>query len=150
MTMPAIIHFYRVDDLYGFFSNFSAHPVWIGGLRWPTTEHYFQAQKFAGTPDAEAIRGAASPMQAAKMGRDRMRPLRPDWDTVKLEVMREALRAKFTQHPDLHAALLATGDALLVEHTGNDRFWGDGGDGKGKNWLGKLLMELREMLGSAR
>ncbi len=146
MTMPAMIHFYRVDDPYGFFSNFSAHPVWIDGLRWPTTEHYFQAQKFAGTPDAEAIRGAASPMQAAKMGRDRMRKLRSDWETVKLEVMREALRAKFTQHPDLRAALLATGDARLVEHTGNDRFWGDGGDGQGQNWLGKLLMELRETI----
>ena len=144
--MPIIIHFYRVDDPYGFFSNFSAHPVWIGGLRWPTTEHYFQAQKFAGTPAAEQVWGAASPMQAARMGRDRTRPLRPDWETVKLEVMREALRAKFTQHPDLRAALLATGDALLVEHTGNDRFWGDGGDGAGKNWLGKLLMELRERL----
>lgn len=148
-TMPTMIHFYRVDDPYGFFSNFSPHPVWIAGRRWPTTEHYFQAQKFAGTLDAEMVRGASSPMQAAQMGRDRTRPLRPDWEAVKLEVMREALRAKFTQHPDLRAALLATGDALLVEHTGNDRFWGDGGDGTGKNWLGRLLMELRELLRGA-
>lgn len=88
-------------------------------------------------------------MQAARMGRDRTRRLRPDWEIVKLQVMREALRAKFTQHLDLRAALLATGDALLVEHTANDRFWGDGGDGKGKNWLGKLLMELREALRGA-
>ena len=83
------------------------------------------------------------------MGRDRARKLRSDWETVKLELMGEALRAKFTQHPGLRAALLATGDARLVEHTGNDRFWGDGGDGRGQNWLGKLLMELRETLRNA-
>jgi ribA/ribD-fused uncharacterized protein len=60
--------------------------------------------------------------------------------------MRKAVRAKFTQHPDLRAILLGTGDARLVEHTENDSYWGDGGDGSGKNWLGKILMEIREEL----
>lgn len=58
--------------------------------------------------------------------------------------MREALRAKFTQNEDLKKILLETGDATLVEHTANDNYWGDGGDGNGKNMLGKLLIELRE------
>ena len=57
--------------------------------------------------------------------------------------MREALRAKFEQHPKLKALLLSTGDAELIEHTHNDRYWADGGDGTGRNMLGKLLMELR-------
>jgi ribA/ribD-fused uncharacterized protein len=65
---------------------------------------------------------------------------------VKDDIMREALRAKFTQHEDLRKILLETGDARLVEHTTNDRYWGDGGDGSGLNMLGKLLMELREEL----
>ena len=60
--------------------------------------------------------------------------------------MREALRAKFTQHPDLKELLLRTGSAQLVEHTANDNYWGDGGDGSGKNRLGILLMELRAEL----
>ena len=60
--------------------------------------------------------------------------------------MRQALRAKFTQHPDLQKLLLDTGDAVLVEHTTNDNYWADGGDGSGKNRLGLLLMELREQL----
>ena len=60
--------------------------------------------------------------------------------------MRKAIRAKFTQHEDLKEKLLNTGNAKLVEHTRNDHFWGDGLDGSGKNWLGKLLMELRESL----
>ena len=63
--------------------------------------------------------------------------------------MREALRAKFTQHAALRELLLATGDALLVEHTKNDAYWGDGGDGTGLNRLGKLLMVLRHDLQEA-
>jgi len=60
--------------------------------------------------------------------------------------MRDALRAKFTQHSSLRSLLLHTGDAELIEHTKNDRYWGDGGDGTGKNRLGQLLMELRAKL----
>lgn len=141
--MPDVIHFYAVRDEYGCFSNFSPHPIRLKGRDWPTSEHYFQAQKFAGHPDEDEVRLARSPMIAARMGRSRKRPLRPDWDVVKLEVMREAVRAKFTQHPDLTAVLLGTGDALLVEHTTKDDYWGDGGDGTGQNWLGRILKEVR-------
>ena len=105
-----------------------------------------QAQKFAGEPDEEEIRRAAKPSLAAGMGRDRKRPLRRDWESVKESVMLEALRAKFTQHEDLQAILLGTGDAVLVEHTANDAYWGDGGDGSGKNRLGRLLMQVRDEL----
>jgi hypothetical protein len=73
-------------------------------------------------------------------------PLRKGWESAKDNVMREALRAKFTQHADLRALLLGTDDATLVEHTEKDDYWGDGGNGSGKNRLGQLLMELREQL----
>jgi ribA/ribD-fused uncharacterized protein len=114
--------------------------------KWPTSEHYFQAQKFAGTPHVQQVRRASTPMEAASMGRDRKRPLRRDWERAKDNVMRVALYAKFTQHADLRTLLLGTGSAHLVEHTGNDSYWGDGGDGSGRNMLGLLLMELREKL----
>ncbi len=58
--------------------------------------------------------------------------------------MRRALQAKFTQHPELQQERLQTGDATLIEHTKNDSYWGDGGDGSGRNMLGKLLMKVRE------
>ena len=58
--------------------------------------------------------------------------------------MYEAVLAKFTQHADLREPLLATGDAKVVEHTENDAYWGDGGDGSGKNSLGQVLMRVRE------
>ena len=80
------------------------------------------------------------------MGRDRKKKLRRDWESVKDNVMREAVMAKFSQHPDLAGLLLATGTARLVEHTQNDSYWGDGGDGRGQNKLGKILMQVREQL----
>ncbi|HTI71469.1 MAG TPA: NADAR family protein [Candidatus Limnocylindria bacterium] len=142
------ILFYRTTEDYGAFSNFSPHPFTLKGVIWPTSEHYFQAQKFADLQHQEEIRKVASPMVAARMGRSRKRPLRSDWDVVKEDVMREALAAKFAQNLAIRSLLLATGDAELVEHTANDRYWADGGDGTGRNRLGQLLMELRSQMQS--
>lgn len=146
--MAAVINFYSTSDDYGCFSNFAAYPIQLNGNSWPTSEHYFQAQKFVGTPHEEEVRNAKSPMIAARMGRDRKKPLRRDWESVKVPLMRDAVRAKFTQHEDLREILLATGDAKIVEHTENDSYWGDGGDGSGKNMLGQILMQIRQELQS--
>lgn len=56
------------------------------------------------------------------------------------------LYAKFTQQPDLIEKLLTTDDVMLIEHTKNDSYWGDGGGGTGVNMLGQLLMEVREQI----
>ena len=94
----------------------------------------------------EKIRQIASPMDAALEGRNRQNPLRSDWEEVKDEVMHQALRMKFRQNPDIAKELLATGDAIIIEHTQNDAYWADGGDGSGKNKLGLLLMQVRQEL----
>jgi hypothetical protein len=141
-----MIHFYGTKDEFDCFSNFARYPIEIAGKLWPTSEHYFQGQKFAGTEHEEAIRLQNSATIAARIGRDRERPLRPDWEAVKDDIMREAVRAKFTQHADLRDMLLGTGDCEIVEHTERDRYWGDGGDGSGRNMLGRILMEIREEL----
>ena len=60
--------------------------------------------------------------------------------------MYDAVYAKFTQHEELKELLLSTGDTKLIEHTENDAYWGDGGDGKGKNKLGLILMKVRSAL----
>src|SRR5262245_24998363 len=85
------ILFYKVNDPYGEFSNFSPHPIQMNDRVWPTSEHYFQAQKFAGTQHEETIRQANSPMIAARLGRSRAHPLRADWELAKDDIMREAL-----------------------------------------------------------
>jgi len=113
---------------------------------WPTSEHYFQAQKFVGTKHEEEIRNASTPNKSAQWGRDRKRPLRKDWEGVKDQIMFDIVYLKFKQHKHIRKVLLDTGDAYLVEHTANDSYWGDGGDGTGKNMLGKTLMLVRDKL----
>lgn len=144
------VKFYGTGDACGSFSNFSAHPINLAGKVWPTSEHYFQAQKFAGTRHEDELRLETSPMVVAQMGRDRSRPLRSDWEDVKDTVMHEAVLAKFTQHSDLKDLLLSTGNARIVEHTTNDSYWGDGGDGTGRNRLGEILMGVRQILTERR
>ena len=138
------IRFYKVQEYYGCFSNFSPHPVTIDGKVWPTNRHYFQAMKFPHDPARqEKIWKAPGPTKAKKIAWDKTARIRAGWDGMRDQVMLTALRAKFTQHADIREILLSTGDQLLVEHTRNDSYWGDGGDGSGKNRLGKLLMRVR-------
>jgi N-glycosidase YbiA len=142
------IYFYSTQQDYFEFSNFSQHGFTIKGKYWPTVEHYFQAQKFPGHPLAERIRTASNPMQAKKLGRTRSVPLRPDWEKVKDDIMREAVLAKFTTHDDIKQRLLSTGKEKLVENAPRDYYWGCGSNGNGKNRLGLILMETREQLSS--
>jgi ribA/ribD-fused uncharacterized protein len=144
--MVDVIEFYSIRGPYGGFSNFSPYPIHLKWRRWPTSEHYFQAQKFLDPQDQERVRRAKTASLAANLGRDRRRKIRSDWESVKVSVMREAIEIKFRQHPDLRDLLLSTGEAKLVERTNKDRFWGAGDDGQGKNMLGKILMEVRQKL----
>lgn len=140
------IKFYKVNEPYGYFSNFSPHPVFIDNERWNTVEHYFQASKFTDIEIRKKIQLMESPMQAAIEGRSLKNVLREDWDVIKENIMSKALKFKFIQHPRLMHNLLLTKNSLIVEHTKNDNYWGDGGNGKGQNRLGFLLMEIRDKL----
>lgn len=143
---PKVINFYNTPDDYGYFCNFSDHPIVLDGKTWPTAEHYFQAMKFEDEGLQEKIRLAKGPGASKAEGNDRNKPLRQDWEQIKYAVMKKALAAKFTQHLDLYTNLMDTGSAIIVERTENDAIWGDGGDGRGTNLLGKALMDVREFL----
>jgi ribA/ribD-fused uncharacterized protein len=127
------IKFYSVNADYGCFSNFSPHPVTIDDVYYQTTEHYFQAQKFLDKKIQKRIMDANTPHEAAQLGRNRKFPLKKNWEGIKDEIMLKAIRAKVNQHDDVKEILLSTGNDILVEHTENDNYWADGGDGKGKN-----------------
>jgi ribA/ribD-fused uncharacterized protein len=143
----APIYFYSKTDAYYELSNFSPHAFELDGVYWLTVEHYFQAQKFPSRPEyQETIRTARLPRDAKTLGRSRTVPLRADWEEVKDEVMRRALRAKFTTHAELRALLLGTGARELIENAPSDEYWGCGRTGSGRNRLGQLLMELRSEL----
>jgi ribA/ribD-fused uncharacterized protein len=140
------IYFYQVSQPYGCFSNFSPHGIDIEGTYWPTVEHYYQGQKFVGSPDAPIIPlifAAATPEQAAALGRCPSRCLRPDWELVKTQVMRVGVLQKFITHPDIREILLITGDEMLIENSPTDYFWGCGANHIGENHLGKILMSVR-------
>ncbi len=144
---PQEIRFYlHREKPYGCFSNFSSHGFELEDLWWPTSEHYFQAQKFPNASYAEQIRTAKSPMIAARLGRSRKQPIRADWADVKDELMRRAVLCKFLTNREIKEVLLSTGDAILVENTSDDYYWGCGSDGTGLNMLGRILMEVREQL----
>ena len=143
------IYFYGIRDKYGCFSNFSPHGFELDGDYWTTSEHYFQAQKFVGTPHLDQVRAVKTPKDAAEMGRDRKRPLRSDWEQVKDDIMRKGVLRKFETHADLRDILLSTGEQPIVENAPGDYYWGCGKDGSGKNMLGQILGEVREILRDA-
>ena len=144
-----IIQFYRTTEEYGFLSNFYQEPVYIntahGGwvMAWHS-EAIYQALKACPHQPRRALEilGTKSPHKAAQMGRDAERTkMRADWDEVRDDAMRIALKLKFAG--GLWRKLLATDTAILVEHSVTDAYWGAGRDGLGRNRLGQLLLELR-------
>lgn len=137
---PAITSF---RDEYGFLSNFAYLP------NGTTVEHLYQAEKTTDPRWREMISQARTPAQAKALGSQC--PKRPDWDKVKVAVMRRLLKKKFTRTSAYGRMLLATGDRLIVEgNLWHDMFWGqcncDRHKGNGRNELGKLLMEIRSKL----
>ncbi|EGN95185.1 hypothetical protein SERLA73DRAFT_187512 [Serpula lacrymans var. lacrymans S7.3] len=147
-SVKRILFYDRNDPYYGF-TNFSAHTVNYKGKLYPTSEHLFQSFKFQGhRPDlAEHLRTFSTrPSDVFKEARRFQADVRPDWLQVNVEKMDETLYHKFTQHNDLLAELMGTGNAELVEDSAKDAFWGIGADGRGRNELGKSLMRLRKRL----
>lgn len=141
------IRFYREGENYFKFTNFYPTPVIIDGKQWPTTEHYFQAMKFEDKETQEQVRLLETPGKALEFVEGK--PVPSNWHTeLKFKVMLKAVWNKFAQNNDLQELLLATGDKVLVENAGsNDAEWGNGPDGKGSNYLGRILMLVRAALG---
>lgn len=140
------IKFYSARGDFGEFSNFAPFPFFLDGKEWPTSEHYFQAMKFEQESYQEQIRLAKRACVAAQLGRSRAVPIRPDWESIKVDVMRRAVRSKFQAHGVLRSLLLSTGEEMIIEEAARDDFWGSGPRSDGKNWLGRILMEVREEL----
>jgi ribA/ribD-fused uncharacterized protein len=145
------IHFYRATDKpYGAFSNLFRRSIFFEGREYPTSEHAYQAGKARSEAVREWILSAPSPSLVAMAAHGLYTwDIVPNWAEIKFGRMRSVLRSKFSQHEDLRALLLETGDARLVEvsRTNNpvNRVWGRV-NGKGLNMLGVLLMEIRAEL----
>lgn len=131
----------RFTDEFAFLSNFYPSTISHEGKLWPTVEHAYAAEKTFDAEEKERIRKAETPGRAKSMGR--AASLRPDWDSIKVDVMRKLVKEKF-RNPILREMLLATGDAELIEgNNWNDTFFGVC-RGQGQNWLGRILEEVRD------
>lgn len=148
--MATIDHF---DHEHGFLSNFYAshmqwqHPYQANVHVWATVEHAFQAAKTTKNAEIEKIRLAHTPGQAKRLGRQAT--LRPDWNQIRDEVMKDLCVIKFA-NPYLREKLLGTVGSTLVEgNTWHDNYWGDcrcgriACKGEGHNMLGRILMHVR-------
>ena len=144
-----VIRFFSKSDTHREFSNFAPFGIELDGAWWPTVEHYYQAEKFADPELRRKIRKAEKPVIAKNLAHKYRGAVRPDWDQVKDAVMERAVSAKFAQHAELRALLLATGDEELEESAPTDTYWGVGRDGTGLNKLGKLIASIRSNLRAA-
>lgn len=166
------ILFYLKSDPYPEFSNFYVRPIVVGDTLWEVgTEQYYQAMKSLDPAVQEHVRTQLKTPREIKNYCTTQLVLRPDWDSpvdvapvliehflderglvvefVKDHIMYAGLIAKYTQHADLKALLLGTGNEELVENTqkkGVDPYWGNGPNGDGLNKLGRMLMLVRAVL----
>jgi ribA/ribD-fused uncharacterized protein len=157
-TRDRFIWFYekKENPLTAFLGNFHPCPINLWGMKFRCAEGAFQAGKFAPDKDLmerfQNLNGEAAFHLGRELSQNWGDREKNHWRSRNLAVMREVVTAKFTQNRDLQELLLATGEAYLVEHIPGkrrhkDTFWGDGGNGEGQNWLGKIAMEVRGSLG---
>jgi ribA/ribD-fused uncharacterized protein len=134
------IYFYMDTGELGFLSPMYPCRVVIDDVIYNSAEHYYQSMKAVGEVDRKWIREAKTGYEAKERAHSLSdyRKVKKT-DTEKVATIRKAFFAKFEQNPELAKKLIETGDAILLEDSPDDLFWG----AKGENWIGKLVMEVR-------
>lgn len=159
MQRREIIGFFRPYEEYGEFSNWFIRDFKIGGVTFNSVEQYMmyiKAKTFNDTEAALLIMESSNQKEIKALGRSVKNYKDKEWNEIRQSVVQEALLAKFTQHSDLQEVLLSTGEAELVEASPYDRVWGigiantpliqDKRSWRGKNLLGKSLMQVRDLI----
>ncbi len=142
--------FQKTKEEFGGLSNMAAgYSLNINDVIIPTAEHLYQACRFPHIPELQlAIISEPSPMNAKKLGRQKIDMTRKDWDKIPFKVMKWVLEVKLSQNWESFGKLLReTGDKHIVELAPKNKVWGASKSGNiltGTNALGRLLMQLRE------
>ncbi len=142
-----VIKFLSTIEEWKDFSNLAPYPIELEGQIWKSVEHYYQFKKFEKTniEYANKIKNAPTPKDAKKLSM-KNNNYSKNWDDVKVKILKKAVLKKFKTYPKLKELLLSTGKEKLIEANIEDSFWGIGENNKGKNMMGKILMEVREIL----
>ncbi len=127
------------EDIFFFLSVI---PFSFAGFTWYFAVQFFQAAKFTDEEIIQKIKTCESPFRCAAIGQTRRFKIRDDWESIKVSVMEQAIRARFEQHPELAKVLRLT-KRKLYDHSAADNFWGIGVDGHGANMTGEILMKIR-------
>lgn len=145
--MSEEIKFYRASGEYGYLSNLYPAEIKFEGKLFSSSEAAYQYGKPRNKEIADWIIAAPKQHLIALTAHALLSfDIVQGWSKNKIDRMRQCLRAKFSQHPHLKQKLLDTGNAKIIEDSKTDSFWGCGKNGKGKNMLGVLLMEIRESI----
>ena len=145
------IRFFDPLKPHGFLSNFFEYRFFLRGELgrvefFRTVEHYYQSRKCAGTEMEARILALRTPGGTKCLANAHRARWRPDWNEIRLEIMYRGVAAKFSTSAWLRQELLRTADAVLMEHSPTDLFWGIGKQGDGANHLGRILMRVRDEL----
>lgn len=148
-SRPTALKFHAVHEVpHGCFSPLFPLPLVVRHRQYPSLHHFFLCERFKGTPAEEGIQKAPSAWELERLVKEaeEQQFQQPDWNRVKVDVMLLGNYFKFKQNTAARRTLLETEDKVLVDHCPTDDFWGDAGDGTGKNLLGLCLMAVRSRL----
>lgn len=158
---PFFVGFYHEYEENGCYSNWYPTEFDLGGIHFSNTEQYMMYQKamlFGAEELANRILEAKTPAECKTLGKEYIAGFDGKvWDEKSIELVKPGIKEKFRQNPDLLKELLSTGNALLAECAPYDKKWGIGiavddprrfniSKWSGKNYLGIILMQVREEL----
>lgn len=152
-NIKEVVTFAKTEGKFGGLSNMApGYTLFVNEVNIQSTEVLYQACRFPLFPKIqEEIIRTQNPMDAKKVSRKYTQYTRQDWDLVKFKIMKWCLEVKLIQNFDKFSeVLLSTANMNIVEYSKTDETWGavptSVGTLKGKNALGRLLMELREKI----
>lgn len=149
LTLDDVNNVFFYEQEFYVLSNFSAFKMAWKGKIFGTSEEVYHWEKFDHPDGLEiqvAIENCMSAHEAFKIAEANKGLRLSNWDDIKLSVMSRILFAKADSHEYVRRKLLETGDRMLIENSWRDSYWGWGEDRKGENHLGRLWMEIRNVL----
>lgn len=145
-----VISFYKTDEKFGLLSNMKGRLIlYVNDLFFTSSEAIYQSFRFPNNINLQKIIAKEkSPLIAKRIAKKYVNETREDWEQIKNDLMRISLRIKLLESEEFQQLLKLTIGKEIIEISRKDDYWGvipiDDNIFRGKNVLGRLLMELRE------